>query len=221
VQRWRLYLAVCAAIGVAEYATILLSHFNVTIFIAVSLLLSPVVAATVTVNVAGDLLGEPDTMRARTSRIVERLWAVIVIEFVWWLIYSNSMSVIDTSSGISSLGDLFLGVLGFMALASIIYADVDACLEQDVRTLTLVPFALMRSVTLAFANPQRALALLAVQVVIDALSKVALLWLLVMHVRHADFWVYLVVNTLATVPVWAFTTVVYLDNLEREREAVR
>ncbi|MGZ3547055.1 MAG: hypothetical protein ACXWNZ_01855 [Vulcanimicrobiaceae bacterium] len=219
VRRWPLYLAVCSVVAAAEYAAIALSHFSALISIVVSLLLPPVVAATVTVNVAADALGEESAI-PRTGRILERLWAVIVIELIQWYVYANSTSVVYSASGLAYLGVLFLGVLGFMLLAGIIYADVDACLEQPVKTLTLVPFAFLRSLSLAFADPRRALVLLALQVVSDLLLRLALLGLLSMHIAHAEVWV-IILGTLMVVPVWAFTTVVYLDLIWRQRETGR
>lgn len=136
---------------------------------------------------------------------------MIVIEFVQWYLYAFAMSAIATSSGSALLLTLAFGAFLFVLSATIVYADIVACLAPVSSTLTLVPSSFYQSTTLAWHNFSRALALLFVQVAVGTLLQLGALGLHALHVRGADLWINDVAATLIAVPITAFATLVYLD----------
>ncbi|MGH8163684.1 MAG: hypothetical protein ACREP1_05040, partial [Rhodanobacteraceae bacterium] len=171
------------------------------------------------VNVGADATGTLTAPRERTARIVERLWAVIVIEVVQWLVFFAAMREVEATGGSNWLGPFLAGTLLFMLSAAIVYADIFACLAPEVPALTIVRDGFYRSFALAWQNFSRALCLLFVQVAIGSVLQLGALGLQSLHVRGSDLWMDDVAGTLIGVPFSAFITLVYLDNLKREREA--
>ncbi len=186
-----------------------------------ALLISPLLAAVVIVNAGADVRGDLESAAARANRILERLWAIILIQFVQNVLYIFAMNAIGATTGTAFLGALFLGAFLFMVLATLMYADIDAGLAPNRTAIALLPCAIHRSITLASRSFSRALVLLGVQVFAQTLISLADLLLQSQHVTRPDFWSPLILGTVINVLATAYTTVVYLDNLEREAQGAR
>ncbi|MDQ2871834.1 MAG: hypothetical protein M3R35_01750 [Candidatus Eremiobacteraeota bacterium] len=205
----------------AQLAATMASHYSTVVTFSIGLLLSPVLGAIVMVNVGSDVRADLESAAARAGRTLERLWAIILIQFVQNMIYNYALGTIAPASGPAFLGALLVGTLFFMVLATLVYADIDASLAPNVRTLALVPSALFRSITLSSRNFSRALALLGVQIFGQTLISLVELLLQSQHVPRPELWPALILGTIMNVLATAYITVVYLDNVQRETEASR
>jgi hypothetical protein len=218
-RRWILYVAAATIILAAELALAFYSRLPHSDIVA-GFLLGPILTAITNVHVANDLHAASMTARQRWERILERLWAVIVIDFIAVLVMTVGTYAM-AFAGVDLIGGLILGAFAFMIAAAIVYADVYASLEPEVSTLTVVPRAFLRSIVLGMLDFRRALALLAIQVLISTALQALALFLDAKHVAHSQIWGGLPLGTFLIVPLSALTTVIYLDLAARERQTAR
>lgn len=174
----------------------------------------PLVNAIVTINVGADATGTLPTAAARLERFVERTWAIIVIDVAITLVGQIGF---DTASA-PDAGDILLGVLVLFLAAMLVYAEPFAALEKDVQTLTVVPFAFLRSMMLCWVNMPRILSLFMIQIAVTIVQ----LELAQFSARAGTQTVMLVTLayvTVASAPLAALFTVAYLDTAAQERRS--
>jgi hypothetical protein len=98
----------------------------------------------------------------------------------------------------------------------LLYAEPFACLDEHVRTLTIVPFAVLRSMMLAWVNMSRVFSLIAIQL------AVSIIGLLLHSVKvHDPKWIDMVLVAVTTSPLAVLFTVAYLDTLNQEQQAAQ
>jgi hypothetical protein len=215
LRRWQLYAAACGAVFVLEG---LFVHFVPVRSpeIYAGFLGPPLVNAFVLMNVGSDAAGVLPRLSQRCERFVERLWAVIIVDVM--------ISVVQASGffGLASadLGDKVLGALVMILSAMLIYAEPFVCMENSIQTLTLIPFSLLRSMTLAWVNMQRVFSLFALQMIVFAGLYGLLALLAAAQIAKTTLWELLYV-TVTEAPLYALFAVAYLDTLAQERAALR
>lgn len=183
----------------------------------VALIASPLVSLVVMVNAGGDATGTLPTAGQRWARIVERGWAIVFIDVGISFVARQGVQTIG--AGTIEPGATLLGLLALFLAAMLVYAEPFACLEREVETLTLLPFALMRSMMLAWVNVSRIFSLFAIQLalsVVNILMDEALVRGGMKDTVLVDFLFW----TLATAPLAVLFTVAYLDTLAQERSAL-
>jgi hypothetical protein len=210
-RRWPLYLLVCAAVFALQALFFRFVHIKFAELYA-GLIGLPLVNTIVIVFTGSDATNTL-SMAQRWERILERAWAIIVIDA--GLSFVN-ISGLQTMYAESSPLDAVLGFLTLLLAGMLIYAEPFAALEKDARTLTVVPFAVLRSMMLAWVNLSRIFALLAVQIAVQIAGLVAET---AAHRAGIDarLWVDLPLQTIIAAPLAALFTVAYLDTVSQER----
>lgn len=176
---------------------------------------SPLITVVATVFSGADATGILPTARERWSRIIERAWAIVVIDFGITYIWQKGSAALAASN--SDFGAVLLGMLVLIAGAMLIYAEPFVCLEEDVRMRTILFAAVVRSMTLAWVNMSRVFSLFAIQL---GLGILALLAHDAAHSKgmHDANWVDLAFAAFITAPVAVLITVAYLDTLSQEQD---
>ena len=211
VRRWPLYLLTCAAVIALQTALAHFTHLpNVKTF--VELIGSPLVIVVATVFSAADATGKvPDA--PCWERIVERGWAIVLIDFGLSFISANGRAGVQSNDATNILYGFLTLLLGGM----LVYAEPFAALQNEVSPLTLIPFAMLRSMTLAWVNFSRILALTAVQIGLGVLLQLGAQYAGQVGI-DADTWFWIVLQTLLSVPLAILFTVAYLDTQQQEQE---
>lgn len=176
---------------------------------------SPLVIVVVTVFIGADATGTM-TLRERWERIIERAWAIIVIDVA--LSFVNISGLESVQPGNDALNVIF-GILTLMLAGMLVYAEPFIALEKETHALSLIPFAILRSMMLAWVNISRIFALLALNMALD----IGLMLLSQAAQRagvNAHLWVDMLLPTLLSAPLAALFTVAYLDTLTQERRTL-
>lgn len=213
-RRPLLYAATCAAVFGLQLIFYTFVHVKMAEFYA-GLIGAPLVIIVVTVFAGGDATNTL-TQAQRWERIVERAWAIIVLDVGLSFI---QMSGFDAMlPGANSGGDVIIGFLTLLLSAMLVYAEPFAALENDAQPLTLLPFAILRSMMLAWVNISRVFSLFAIQVTV-MIAGIALHQAAVKLGLNPIVWCDLPFGTLVEVPLAALYTVAYLDTLSQEKRA--
>lgn len=181
-----------------------------------SLIASPLVAVVATVYAGADACGILPTARERWARIIERAWAIILIDFLITFLWGNGVDAV--AGGASDFGTLTLGMLLLILDAMLVYAEPFICLEEDVRMRTLLPFALLRSMMLAWTNMSRVFSLFAINLGLTIVSLFAHSTAKAQGM-HDPNWIDLALVAFFTAPMAVLITVAYLDTLSQEQHA--
>ena len=169
----------------------------------------PVLTTIVYAFVAADARDSDAPAEPIWPRILERAWAVIVIDLGLGLLQQNIMGGPATLG----VGGVLEGVLLLFMTTSLIFADASATVDDGDSALLLIPRSLGRSIAVVFAGGlfQRGLIVLAVQLVAAFAVLFAYAAASAHHLKHGDLWTLLVFNTILGVPIAAFTMLVYLE----------
>jgi hypothetical protein len=173
---------------------------------------SPLVTAVVLVNVGADATATMTSIGERIERIVERTWAILVIDVAIALMMRASFESMMTSDA----GSIALGTFATFLAAMLVYAEPFAALETSVQTLTLVPFALLRSLMLAWVNIARVFSLFAIQLVIS-IAEIYLLQSVAPKGGRVFDIVDLAYVTVMSAVLAALFAVAYLDTAAQEQ----
>jgi hypothetical protein len=169
----------------------------------------PILTTLVYGFVAADAGAEPVAASIVWERVLERSWAVVVIDFA--VSYVTALGLAGSTS--SSALDLIAGLSAFGLSVLFVFADASAAVDADLGVLTVIPYGFVRSVQAAWQRPvlPRALAIFSLQLLVAAL-QIALNALL-QHARVPDalFWSEIPLLTLLVPPLSALTVLVYLD----------
>lgn len=215
-RRWWFYsIVVLATIGL-ETAFLALHGLRDPID-AASLIVLPVLALIVYVFIGTDATGQDVSPGARWTRILERSWAVIVIDIVCTLLLSVAVGGLSIPNG----GGLLIGLVAYALVMLTIFADINAALEPSVGSLWLIPGAFARSAVLAThrSNVFLALSLVATDVLFYIIEGLVAAWLSTIHFANAIFWANIPLQALLQVPLCALGVVVYLECIAREKAA--
>jgi hypothetical protein len=204
----------CGVVFGLQYAFVAFVHVRQAELYA-TLVALPLIISVVTVFVGADALNTL-TLQQRWERILERTWAIIVIDV--GLTFVMAAAVQTLSLGTDAV-NAFLAFLTMLLGGMLVYAEPFAALEEPIQTLTVLPFAMLRSMMLAWVNMSRIFALLAVQIV----AELALLFIDqaatragVRDITTID----LLLQSLVAAALAALFTVAYLDTLSQERRTL-
>lgn len=175
-------------------------------------LIAPALAGViVTVFVAGDAT-DTWTLQDRWARILERAWAIILLDIGIAFVAQSGLDALQ----MSDVTNMVFGFLTVLLSGMLVYAEPFAALEKDVQTLTLLLFAILRSMMLAWVNVSRIFALLAVQIAAYAIVRFAEIAGGANGVLGVD----LVVPIVLEVPIAALCAIAYLDTVSQERRTL-
>ncbi len=212
-RRWLLYLLVCAGVFGLQAAFITFVHVKLAELYA-ELLGPPLVITVVTVFVSADATGTL-TLAQRWERVLERAWAIIIIDVGLSFVNASGLQTVQAGDAL----DVVFGFLTLLLSGMLLYAEPFAAIEKETQTLTIVPFAILRSMMLAWVNMSRVFALLAVQIALDIAVQLAEQGALHAGI-NSRLWVDLLMPTLLTAPLAALYTVAYLDTVSQEKRTV-
>lgn len=213
-RRWPLYLLLCAGVFALQALFYTFSHVKMAEFYA-SLIGAPLVIVVVNVFVGCDAT-KSLTIAQRWERVLERAWAIILLDVGLSFV---QMSGIQTMlAGGADAGDTIMGFLTLVLSAMLVYAEPFAVLEKDAQALTVLPFAILRSMMLGWVNVSRIFSLFAVQ--IAAMIAGIFVNQAATKAGFAPVWADFAFNTLIQVPLAALFTVAYLDTLAEEKRTI-
>lgn len=161
-----------------------------------------------TVNVFADATGALESPGARWSRILERAWAIILLDAGLSLVQDVGIAALAAGRALS---ELVLGMLVLWLAAMLVYAEPFICVEGQASGIMAIPFAVLQSMALAWTNLSRVFALFAVILAFDFVD------VLVGRAASAAGWgaaavyVSMAYELLAQIPLAALFTVAYLD----------
>ncbi len=203
-----LYAGVTLAALVLQGALVLGLRLDNGLLI-VPTLVQPVLATIAYARVAADRGGAAVTPAAFWERVLERVWAVILLDFAVAYIVAVALAT-------ALQGNFFERVLGTVALlysATLVFADVIATVSDDVPMWLLLPLALWHSIRVAWSPGTfvRVVALLAIAMAVTLAQNGIFALMSVHHVAHASFWAQVPLATILTVPSSVLVVLVYLD----------
>ena len=214
-RRWPLYAGTCAVVFALEALFYTFVHVRLAEYYA-ALIGAPLISVVVMVNAGADATGTLASAAERWTRIVERGWAIVVLDVGITFVELSGLQTMG--GGTLDPGTTLLGLLALFLAAMLVYAEPFACLERDVTTLMVLPFALMRSMILSWVNVSRIFSLFAIQLALNVVDLLLVRGLAAAGIKDATmidmlFW------TLITAPLAILFTVAYLDTLAQERSA--
>ena len=160
----------------------------------------------------GEVDGAP--MGAILGRVLERSWAVLIVNFVF--LYIEVYAFVLLTQG--DILDRILSVPLMLIAASLIFAQTVAVTIDDERWWMLIPQAFGASSRVAWSGAMmwRALALFAIQVA-PQFGDSALTGILTRaHVAQADFWANVPLDTIWAIPMNVLITLVFFDAIGYE-----
>jgi hypothetical protein len=208
LAHWPLYAA-CAVIIFAIEAIVAYASHNQIAGLIVDNVLLPVFVTIIYAHTLRDLdlsLSQRDVW----LRVLERAWAVIVIDLVVSLAAEQAIG----AAAAADVLDELLAMVMLLLTATLIFADVHAVAEPKADPWwMLIPrsFAGSISAVLLLGALSRAMLLVLLSIVVILLGIVAQTELAARHVAHADFWGAVPLNLLLIAPINALTAFVYLD----------
>lgn len=214
-RRGWLYGGTSLLVLAAQILVYFFGHFKHGDFLG-ALLITPILVTLVNAGVASDRCGERVPARYLFERVLERLWAVIIIDLIVTSILGAGADALNTGDALGILLGLAILFMG----GTLFFADVYASTEPKPSMLTILPLSFMRSSALAWQNGN----ILRVCYLIGSQAAVALLITLLgivlkhEHAANTEFWANLPLSTLSAGPFAALFTVVYYDCIARERE---
>lgn len=190
-------------------------HGAVWVTLFVQLIAVPLVNVVVLVNVGTDAAATREASKARIERILERAWAIILIDVA----LSITSVIAVQSMGSGNALERFEGVLVLFMQTMLIYAEPYAALEDGGSMLAIIPLALFRSMMLSWVNMLRICVMFALQLAVIAVGYLLVLW---MHGAQAGNMDYagIAYGTITSAVLAAIFAVAYLDTLAQERERV-
>lgn len=212
-RRWLLYLVTCAAVFALQAIFYTLVADKKLADLCAALVGTPLVIVVVTVFAGADATNTM-TIAQRWERILERAWAIIALDVGLSFVQISGLQTMLL--GQSSAGDIIMGFLTLLLSAMLVYAEPFAALEKDAQTLTLLPFAILRSMMLGWVNISRIFSLFAVQIA-AMIAGLLLDQATVKSGADTAALISLAFGTFLSAPLAALFTVAYLDTLTQER----
>jgi hypothetical protein len=210
-RRWLLYVLTCVAVFGLEFLFYTFVHVKFATLYAM-LIGSPLVSVVVLVNVGADATGTLPAAAQRFERIIERAWAIIVLDVLISIVAQIGLG----SMLAPDAGDKIAGIAVFFLAGTLVYAEPFAALETEVQTITLLPFSLLRSTILSWINLPRIFSLLAIQIAVW-LGQIELDRVATPRGAHAVDLIDLAYVALTSAPLAALFAIAYLDTSAQER----
>ncbi|HKU68751.1 MAG TPA: hypothetical protein VJP85_13320 [Candidatus Baltobacteraceae bacterium] len=215
-RRWLLYALTCTVVLLCEGLFYAFVHVKMADFYA-ELVGTPLVIVVVTVFIGGDATNTLSVAQ-RWERILERAWALIVLDV--GLSFVQISGIQTMLLGASDAGDTIMGFLTLLLSAMLVYAEPFTALENDVQPITLLPFAILRSMMLGWVNVSRIFSLFSIQLAV-IIAGIFVHQAALRTGADATVWIGLAFGTFVSAPLAALFTVAYLDTLSQERLATK
>ena len=183
-------------------------HASTTSVFLINLIAAPLINAVVIVYAGCDLTGTIPEAAQRVERIIDRAWAIIVLDAAIAIV--QIISYLTIGSG--ERGDVVLGIVAFFLSTMLIYSETYAALEPAISPWLLVPFALVRSMMLGWVNVWRICLLFALNVT----CLVGGFFVQSAPTRYANDLVFAYYSLMAAV-LWVLYTVAYVRTVSEER----
>lgn len=214
LRRAPLYAVTFVTAVAIQTAVAVLTHADALAINFVSCITIPFAEVVVLVNAGADAGGWSADAAIRWERIIERAWAIILIDLAIGVAQSDGV-------GAALAHDASLRVEGLFVLlmtTMLVYAEPYAALEQEVSQLALVPFAVIRSMMLAWVNVPRILVFFSLELAFTA----GYVLLAAVHVQPdgMDAAVRMAYNTVSSMILSALFAAAYLDTVAQEKETV-
>lgn len=151
-------------------------------------------------------------------RILERIWAVVILNVALELAFLFGSASADTTGGAQSF---FMQLAIMLVMVLLAFSDVAAVLQPNLRMRDVLPFALLRSARLV-ANTlvwMRVLGLLIADYVLGMALGAASHALSPVAHGEVAFWMSAAANTVLTLAFAVFLALLYLDADLRDRIA--
>ena len=210
IRRWPLYLLTSAVVLGLEAIFHAFVHVKFTDLYA-QLVGGPLIIVVATVYAGSDARDVLPTASERWGRIVERAWAIILVDVGLSIVSSQGLFSFQSADA----GTMLLGMLVTVLGAMLVYAEPYICLQDHLETLTMVPFAIVRSMMLAWVNMSRIFALLLVQLAI-VLADLGLHKLAASAGIKDVTWIDMTYYAFINAPFAVLIAVAYLDTLSQE-----
>lgn len=210
MRRWPVYIALAAGLFCADALFHAFVHVKAADLIA-NLIFSPIFDAAAILLAAHDAREDDVPL---LSRLVERAWAVIVVEFVETFLVAFAELGFAPGGGANALFATVL--LTFSAM--LIYAPVDALLSETESALLLVPSAFANSLGLAWQNISRVFALFSIVLSVRLIVELVTLRFDVLHRPASAFWATDPIADAGTIAIDIAVTAAYVDLLRRSRK---
>jgi hypothetical protein len=154
------------------------------------------------------------TLKLGMERVLERSWAVLVINFIFYYVASFGFAMLSTNE----ILDRILSIPLLLIAASLVFAQTVAVTINDERWWLVIPQSFGTSSRVAWSGAVmwRAIALFLVQIV-PAFGEGALSGILTKaHVEQPLFWASQPLEAIWTVPVYVLITLVFFDAIGYE-----
>ncbi len=204
----------CAAVFGLEAAFYAFVHVRFSDFYA-ELIGQPLIIVVVTTYAGCDARETLPSPSERWTRILERAWAVIVIDVA--LSFVSTVGFATMQAG--DFSDFLFGAIVLFLGAMLIYAEPYVCLDDAGALLTMVPFAILRSMMLAWVNMSRIFSLFALELVVMMAEYYVHAG--ASRAVHDPVWTDMAFSSALAVPLAVLFTVAYLDTLSQERQMVQ
>ncbi len=170
-------------------------------------MLPPLLTTLVYAFVWSDSDEEPHANAATWERVLERAWAVIVIDLIFTILVGTGLRGIVTQDPL----EIGIGIVILLLAAQLVFADTSATVDE-MPVWWLVPGALWRSLRTARGGVYlRAIAILALSLLSFLAQEPLFDWMQAMHVVNAEFWSEVPLNAITVPPIAALTALVYRD----------
>jgi hypothetical protein len=151
---------------------------------------------------------EPPGLGAIWERVLERSWAVLVVDLVTSLILAFAQSYILAGDAL----EMLTGFALFGVSASLVFADTSATVDA-MPVWWMLPGAFWRSVQASMRGPTlpRAIVILGLVLLVALLQAQLYDLLQRTHVAAAEFWSQVPLEAASVPPIAALTALVYRD----------
>lgn len=170
---------------------------------------TPILLTLVYAFIAADMRPDRESNSAISARALERLWAVIVIDFFVTFLFENGVGYLSINTIVGSL----LGTVLLFLTALLIFADVSATIDDAPMIVTLIPRAVVHSILTA-VRPRmlfRVFVLFTAQFIVGFGASFIYARLSAAHIAQPMLWSIVPITTLTAAPFAAITVVLYLD----------
>jgi len=149
----------------------------------------------------------PQNAGSTWERVLDRAWAVIVIDLVFTIFVNTGLDGIITQDPV----DVVLGIVILMISAPLVFADTSATVDE-MPVWWLIPGAFWRSLRTARGPVYlRAIAILCLAL-IPAIAQAPLFdWMHHAEIANAEFWSAVPLNAVTVAPIGALTALVYRE----------
>jgi hypothetical protein len=173
-----------------------------------SLLLPPLLTTLVYAFVWADTEEERPAAASTWERVLERSWAVIIIDLGVGYVQGSGVNGIASSDPF----EIVSGIAILVLTAPLVFVDVSATVDE-MPVWWILPGAFWRGVRAIRSGSTylRAVAIVAIGILTFLVQAPLMNWMQAAHLANAEFWAQVPIGTLTVPPIAALTALVYRD----------